>query len=206
MAYETQVRNETVSVSDALSSRRGKLSVNYTFSASAGTLVINDTDYIKPLFVVNATQGGVLYNPTSELTSGSVSGSTLTFNKSTGTMSDSDDIVVYYEATELNSVTIGEISTEITAQGVVQDNQYAEQLAQGVVQDGQATEQLAQGVVQDTQYTEQLAQGVVQDKQKLTQDTLEDLLTQILIQLKILTVHQEKASDEIFTEEDVESL
>jgi len=64
-------------------------------------------------------------------------------------------------------------------------------------------ETTAQGVVQDNQYTEQLAQGVVQDKQKLTQDTLEDLLAQILTQLKILTLHQETASDEVFTEEDI---
>ena len=38
------------------------------------------------------------------------------------------------------------------------------------------------------------------------QDTIEDLLKQILIQLKILTLHQEIATGEKLTEEDVESL
>lgn len=165
MSYQSQPSNEALSVTDAISSRRGKLSTNFTFNANAKTLTINDTDYIKPLYVANNTRGAVLFNPTDTSTSGVVSGAVITLNRSTSGMSDSDELTVLYEADELNSVVLSDILTELLAQGLTLDSTLAELLAQGVVQDSQLIELLAQGVTLDSTLTELLAQGVVQDSE-----------------------------------------
>jgi len=165
MAYESQTKNEVISVSDAIASRRGKLSTNYSFNVNNKTLTINDTDYIKPLFVANVTRGTVLYNPTDSSTSGTIAGAVITLNKSTVSMANADELAVLYEATELNSTTLADILTELLAQGITLDSTLTELLAQGVVQDSMLAEQAAQGVVQDNQLTELLAQGVTQDSQ-----------------------------------------
>ncbi len=165
MAYETQVRNQTIRVADGMSSRRGKLSSNFVFNVDNKTLTINDTDYIEPILVINDTRGLILYNPAFRETSGTVTGNVITFNRSTSGMSDADELHVLYEATELNSEAIDAILVELIDQGITLDSTLAELLDQGITLDSSLAELLDQGITLDSTLTELLEQGVVQDSQ-----------------------------------------
>ncbi len=77
-----------------------KLIDNYTFTASARTIVFNDYSSINPsglLLITNAIDNIIIYNFASASLGGIVSGNTLTLTYNTSTMSDDDSLQIFYE-------------------------------------------------------------------------------------------------------------
>jgi hypothetical protein len=73
---------------------------NYTFDASAQTIAFNDYTEIlleRILLIVNVTDNIIIYNFADPLKGGSVSGNDLTLTYDTSLMSDTDDILIYYD-------------------------------------------------------------------------------------------------------------
>lgn len=198
MAYESQSIPDTTSVSDAISSRRGKLSTNFTFNANLRTVTINDTDFIQFLYITNITRGQVIYQPALAETSGVIAGNTITLNARTNGMADSDDLIVVYEATELNSEELADIGVtldltlgELLDQGLVQDSLLQELLEQGGTLDSTLAELLLQGITQDSELSELNEQGVTQDSQLEELRSIEvwqdNILKELKLQTRILT-------------------
>ena len=77
-----------------------KLIENYTFTASAKTIVLNDYAEINQaglLLITNVTDGIILYNFVAPTLLGTIVGNTLTLAYDTVTMSDDDVIQIFYE-------------------------------------------------------------------------------------------------------------
>jgi hypothetical protein len=73
---------------------------NYTFDASAQTIAFNDYTEIlleRILLIVNVTDNIIIYNFADPLKGGSVVGNDLTLTYDTSLMSDTDDILIYYD-------------------------------------------------------------------------------------------------------------
>lgn len=73
---------------------------NYTFTASAKTIVFNDYTEINQaglLLITNTTDGIIMYNFASPTLGGSIVGNTLTLAYDTVSMSDDDAIQIFYE-------------------------------------------------------------------------------------------------------------
>lgn len=78
-----------------------RLISNYTFNVQAGSISLNDFDYIeleRVLIVTNVTQNDVMYLFNEPTLGGHVLGNTLVFNKvMLGGYSDTDEMQVYYD-------------------------------------------------------------------------------------------------------------
>lgn len=77
-----------------------KLIDNYTFTASAKTIVFNDYSLINHaglLLITNTTDNIIIYNFASPSLGGVVDGNTLTLTYNTATMSDDDSLQIFYE-------------------------------------------------------------------------------------------------------------
>ena len=76
----------------------GIVATDYTFDASAKTVVVASADYKRMLYIVNTTHGTVIYNLYNKDLSGTLgaSGVTLDFD-TTVYMNDADDLLVLYE-------------------------------------------------------------------------------------------------------------
>lgn len=81
---------------------------NYTFDASAGTITFNDYVTISLegiLLIVNVTDNVIIYNFADPLKGGTVAGNNLTLVYDTSLMSDTDDILIYYDDITLTAAT-----------------------------------------------------------------------------------------------------
>lgn len=79
-----------------------KLISDYTFDASAKTITFNEyasIDLASVLLITNVTDGVIIYNFSSALLNGTVSGNVLTLTYDTSTMSDADTLQIWYEDT-----------------------------------------------------------------------------------------------------------
>ncbi len=76
-----------------------RIAASYTFDASAQTVKILADDFVRVLIVVNVTDGQVIYNPSVPTQTGSIFGDLLTFTYDTTSMSDDDELLILYEAT-----------------------------------------------------------------------------------------------------------
>ena len=77
-----------------------KLIDNYTFTASAKTIVFNDYSLINHaglLLITNTTDNIIIYNFASPALGGVVNGNTLTLTYDTVAMSDNDSLQIFYE-------------------------------------------------------------------------------------------------------------
>ena len=75
-----------------------KVSSSYTFDASEQTVRILAADFVRALLVVNVTDGQVIYNPSVPAQRGTTVGNLLTLNYNTTSMSDEDELMIFYEA------------------------------------------------------------------------------------------------------------
>ena len=80
-----------------LVSKDARIAENYTFKADGRTLTINEPDYKRMLLVVNLTTENLLYNPLKQ-PEPKLEGNKITFNYEDGDMTDTDDLLVVYEA------------------------------------------------------------------------------------------------------------
>ena len=91
-----------------------KISNNFSFNPQNGTLTINEADFRNFCLIINVDEGVVLYNPTTSVTNGTISGQTVSFNYNTSKMSELDKILVIYEYTsESNGVVLSCILSEL---------------------------------------------------------------------------------------------
>jgi len=73
---------------------------NYIFDASARTITFSDYDAIdidSVLYIIHVTDNRAIYNPMNKNLKGSVFGNVLTLNYNTTTMSDDDELQIYYD-------------------------------------------------------------------------------------------------------------
>lgn len=73
---------------------------NYLFDASARTITFLDyvsIDIDSVLYIIHVTDNRAIYNPMNKNLKGSVLGNVLTLNYDTTTMSDSDELQIYYD-------------------------------------------------------------------------------------------------------------
>ena len=73
---------------------------NYSFSASARAITFSDYEAIdidSVLYVIHVTDNRAIYNPMNKNLKGSVFGNVLTLNYDTTTMSDDDELQIYYD-------------------------------------------------------------------------------------------------------------
>ena len=85
---------------EILKTSLSKVAIDVIFDASAKTLIVNDPDFREVLFVINATDGLVIYDPNTPSKSGVRTKDLLTFTFDTTSMSDEDDLIVIYEPKE----------------------------------------------------------------------------------------------------------
>ena len=79
-------------------SSKSIVATDYTFDASAKTVVVASAGYKRMLYIVNTTHGEVLYNPYDEQLSGTLSSTGVTLDFDTSIfMSDADNLLVMYE-------------------------------------------------------------------------------------------------------------
>ena len=77
-----------------------KLETNYTFNKTAKTVTLNDyTEILQNglLLITNVTDNIVIYNFASSSLGGTVSGNTLTLTYDTSSMSDTDNLQIFYD-------------------------------------------------------------------------------------------------------------
>jgi hypothetical protein len=73
---------------------------SYVFDSSARTITFSDyasIDIDSVLYVINVTDNRAIYNPMNKNLKGSVFGNVLTLNYDTTTMSDDDELMIYYD-------------------------------------------------------------------------------------------------------------
>lgn len=79
-------------------SSKSIVATDYTFDASAKTVVIASAGYKRMLYIVNTTYGRVIYNPYNKDLSGTLSGTGVTLDFDTSIyMADADNLLVMYE-------------------------------------------------------------------------------------------------------------
>jgi len=83
----------------ALLGANNRIASSYLFDASAQTVTILDSDFNTPLMVVNVTDGKVIYNPSVAGQTGSMFSNILTLVYDTTDMSDTDELLIFYEST-----------------------------------------------------------------------------------------------------------
>lgn len=91
---------------------------NYTFSASAKTVTFTDLTTVvleKILMVVNVTDGIILYDFSDPTKLGTVATNVLTLAYNTGTMSDSDKLMIFYQEADYPLSVAGSSLTDTTA-------------------------------------------------------------------------------------------
>lgn len=96
---------------------------NYLFDASARTITFYDyvsIDIDSVLYIIHVTDNRAIYNPMNKNLKGSVFGNVLTLNYDTSTMSDQDELQIYYDsipdpATATNQTTGNSLLTTISA-------------------------------------------------------------------------------------------
>lgn len=74
------------------------VSTDYVFDASQGVLTVNDNNFVRLMLVVNLTDGVVIYNPISSTLGGTTLGHDTNLTYDTTSMSDTDELMVLYEA------------------------------------------------------------------------------------------------------------
>lgn len=96
---------------------------NYAFDASAQTIAFNDYVEIvleRVLLIVNVTDNVIIYNFADSAKGGSVAGNDLTLTYNTTTMSDTDDLLIYYDDAEATQLVEGpEYATRLATSGSV---------------------------------------------------------------------------------------
>lgn len=91
---------------------------NYAFSASAKTVTFTDLTTVvleKILMVVNVTDGIILYDFSDPTKLGTVATNVLTLAYNTGTMSDSDKLMIFYQEGDYPLMVAGNVSITSTA-------------------------------------------------------------------------------------------
>lgn len=74
------------------------IATDYTFDASARTVVVASSGYKRMLYIVNTTHGEVIYNPYNKELSGTLSATGVTLEYPTDVfMADTDNLLVMYE-------------------------------------------------------------------------------------------------------------
>ena len=82
-----------------------KISTNYEFNAEGRFLQVNDKDFRNLLFVENKTQGKLVYQILKPELGGKLKGGSVNLNNDCLGMSNSDDLLVVYEAQQQNDNT-----------------------------------------------------------------------------------------------------
>lgn len=107
----------------SLSMSKGVLITEYTFDASAKTITFDsfaEIDIKRILTITNVTDNIVIYNFATDTTGGSVLTNVLTLEYDTTSMSDGDDLQIYYDMGSLVK-RVDEASATVTYVGQAQD-------------------------------------------------------------------------------------
>ncbi len=82
---------------EALVTSRSKVSVDYLFDASAQCANVNEPDFGRFMYVINATDNIVIYDPAVPSLGGTTSANRIIFTFDTTAMSDADVLIIIYE-------------------------------------------------------------------------------------------------------------
>lgn len=77
-----------------------KLTSNYSFTPGAKTVVIEESDFKNLVLIINITTSEIIYNPTTDITSGTTTGRSVSLTFDTTSMSSADKLLVLYEYSE----------------------------------------------------------------------------------------------------------
>lgn len=83
---------------ELIQSSNSKVSIDYDFDASQGTVHIHDEDFVRFLLVVNVTLGFALFNPAISNRKGTTSKRLLNLDLDTSNCNNGDELLILYEA------------------------------------------------------------------------------------------------------------